>query len=132
MRGEGTQAAAPEESPRIALPERIPHHRLFRTGTLIGAVVLLLVCHAYIAAVMSRLPLYLERGHGYDTTTAGILVALPFLGSVLALVLIDFASQAMTRRGVSNRISRGLIPGAVVLVGGIASLVFPSWAAIRC
>ncbi|MFE1320912.1 MFS transporter [Kitasatospora phosalacinea] len=122
---EGPEDADSAPPQLAALPDDLPLRRVLGTRTVIGATALLFVAYADTAAKLSWLPLYLEKGLGYDTSTAGVLVALPFLGASLAIVAVGVASRALTRRGYGSRVTRGLVPGAVVLTGALLSLVYP-------
>ncbi|MFJ6805793.1 MFS transporter [Streptomyces anulatus] len=118
--GGAVDASAP------VLPESVPLRRLFSTGTLIGMALLFFVAYANTSVKVSWLPLYLREGLGYGATTAGNLVALPYLGSAIAVVLVGVLSSAMTRRGVGSRITRGILPGAMVLASGVCTIAFSS------
>ncbi|WP_329158477.1 MFS transporter [Streptomyces sp. NBC_01717] len=107
---------------RSALPERVPLGRLFRTGTFIGISLLFFVAYACTAVKVSWLPLYLQEGLGYDAETAGNLASLPYIGAVVSVLLVGVISTVMTQRGISNRITRGLLPAALVLVAGLCSI----------
>ncbi|MFI1826026.1 MFS transporter [Streptomyces sp. NPDC020412] len=125
----GPESAAGEEGPdggpaAVVLPQRVPLGSLFRTGTLIGAMLLFFVAYANTAIKVSWLPLYLEEGLGYSATTAGNLVALPYLGSATAVISVGFWSRSLTRRGVSNRITRGVLPAVMVLGSGTCVIAF--------
>ncbi|WP_329566027.1 MFS transporter [Streptomyces sp. NBC_01361] len=109
-----------------ALPERVPLRRLFSTGTLIGMALLFFVAYANTSVGVSWLPLYLRDGLGYDATTAGRLVVLPFLGAAVAVILVGVLSSALTRRGVGNRVTRGVLPAAMVLASGVCTVAFSS------
>lgn len=107
---------------RPVLPERVPLGRLFGTGTLIGISLLFFVAYAYTAVKVSWLPLYLQEGLGYDAETAGNLASLPYIGAVVSVLLVGVISTVMTRRGVSSRITRGLLPAVLVLFAGVCSM----------
>lgn len=109
-----------------ALPERVPLRRLFSTGTLIGMCLLFFVAYANTSVKVSWLPLYLREGLGYDATTAGNLVALPYLGSAIAVIAVGVLSAVLTRRGVGSRMTRGVLPGAMVLASGVCTIAFSS------
>ncbi|WP_326772063.1 MFS transporter [Streptomyces sp. NBC_01445] len=109
-----------------ALPEHVPLRRLFSTGTLIGMALLFFVAYANTSVGVSWLPLYLRDGLGYDATTAGKLVVLPFLGAAVAVILVGVLSSALTRRGVGNRVARGILPAAMVLASGVCTVAFSS------
>ncbi|WP_199919335.1 MFS transporter [Streptomyces sp. NRRL S-1824] len=100
----------------------MPLGRLFRTGTFIGISLLFFVAYACTAVKVSWLPLYLQEGLGYDAETAGNLASLPYIGAVVSVLLVGVISTVMTQRGISNRITRGLLPAALVLVAGLCSI----------
>ncbi|RFC70100.1 MFS transporter [Streptomyces sp. AcE210] len=108
------------------LPERVPLRRLFSTGTLIGMAILFFVAYANTSVGVSWLPLYLREGLGYDATTAGRLVVLPYLGAAVAVILVGVLSGALTKRGVGNRVTRGVLPAVMVLVSGVCTVAFSS------
>ncbi|MFD7779429.1 MFS transporter [Streptomyces sp. NPDC059753] len=114
------------EVAETVLPERVPLRRLFSTGTLIGMALLFFVAYANTSVGVSWLPLYLREGLGYDATTAGRLVVLPYLGATVAVILVGVLSGALTKRGVGNRIARGALPAAMVLVSGVCTVAFSS------
>ncbi|EDY62554.1 major facilitator superfamily transporter permease [Streptomyces pristinaespiralis ATCC 25486] len=107
-----------------ALPERVPLRRLFSTGTLIGTVLLFFVIQANSAIKISWLPLYLEEGLGYDSGTIGRLVALPYLGAAISVIVVGVFSRWLTRRGLSNRIARGVLPASMIVLAGLATMAF--------
>ncbi|MGW6754104.1 MFS transporter [Streptomyces sp. NPDC055006] len=113
------------EASTPVLPERVPLGRLFRTGTMIGMMLLFFVSYACTAVKVSWLPLYLREGLGYSAEAAGTLVALPFLGSAVAVIGAGLLSRAMTRRGIGSHITRGILPGVLVLCSAAATMTFP-------
>ncbi|MFI6285506.1 MFS transporter [Streptomyces sp. NPDC051018] len=102
----------------------VPLGRLFGTRTLIGMMLLFFVAYACTSVKVSWLPLYLEEGLGYDATTSGSLVALPYLGSALAIISVGLLSRSMTKRGMSNRATRGILPSVMVLASGLCTVAF--------
>lgn len=128
--GEGPEAASPGAEhgvvPLATLPDHLPLRRIFGTGTVIGLTCLLFVVYAFIALKVTWLPLYLRQGLGYDATTTGKLVALPYLGTVIAVVVVGIVSRTMTKRGMSNRASRGVLAAGLVIGSGLTTLCFPN------
>ncbi|MFI1869614.1 MFS transporter [Streptomyces jumonjinensis] len=118
--GHGGSTAAP------VLPERVPLKRLFGTGTLIGVPLLFFVAYANSSVKISWLPLYLQEGLGYDARTAGNLVALPYLGGAIAVIGVGMVSRSLAERGISNRITRGILPCVLVLASGLCTAAFSS------
>lgn len=108
----------------IQLPERLPLLRVFSTGTVIGIMLLFFVAYANTAMKVAWLPLYLREGLGYDAKTAGNLVALPYLGGAIAAIAIGVISGMLTKRGISNRITRGVLGASLVLASGVATIGF--------
>ncbi|MFI2209492.1 MFS transporter [Streptomyces sp. NPDC020141] len=108
----------------VELPERAPLRKVFATGTMIGLTTLILCAYAAVAVKVTWLKLYLQDGLGYTSQVAGNLVALPYLGSAVALVGVGFVSAALTRRGVSSRLARGVLGASLVLGSGLAMLAF--------
>lgn len=107
------------------LPERVPLSRLLGNGTVIGMSLLFFVAYACTAVKVSWLPLYLRQGLGYSAGTAGDLVTLPYLMAAVAVVVAGVLSRVMTKRGMSNRITRGVLPAALVLTSAVATVGFP-------
>lgn len=120
---EGAHDAAPGQDAPV-LPDRVPLGRLFGTRTLIGMMLLFFVAYACTSVKVSWLPLYLEEGLGYEDTTAGNLVALPYLGSALAIISVGLISRSMTKRGMSNRVTRGILPSVMVIASGLCTIAF--------
>jgi MFS family permease len=127
---DGPIEASLTSNPATADSGPAPHEpvrlrRLFATPTVIGAMLLMFAVYGDAAAKLSWLPLYLEKGLGYDPTTSATYVAIPLLVAALATIAVGLISRAMTRRGLSNRASRGLLPSALTLVGGLVTLAYP-------
>ncbi|MEU6264614.1 MFS transporter [Saccharopolyspora shandongensis] len=120
----GRSSGEPERQDAPA--DDVPVRTLLRTGTIIGILILFFVSYCNVALKVSWMPMYLREGLGYDATTAGKLITLPYLGTAAFLVLAGMASRLMTKRGVSNRIARGLFPVALVLMGGLSTIAFAS------
>lgn len=106
------------------LPERLPLRKVFGTGTVIGIMALFFVAYANTSVKVGWLPLYLREGLGYSAGTAGKLVSLPYLGGAVAVILVGWISGRMTRRGMSNRVTRGVLGASLVLASGLTTVVF--------
>ncbi|MFE5797130.1 MFS transporter [Streptomyces sp. NPDC056503] len=106
------------------LPDRVPLRRVFGTGTVVGIMVLFFVAYANTSVKVGWLPLYLREGLGYSAGTAGTLVSLPYLGGAVAVILIGWISGRMTKRGMSNRVTRGVLGASLVLASGVATAAF--------
>ncbi|MFC9789705.1 MFS transporter [Rhodococcus sp. NPDC127528] len=117
---EPAEASTPSET----VVERLPYRRLLLSGTVFGACVLFFATYTNAAIKVTWLPLYLREGLGYDATTAGNLVTLPYLASAFMMISAGLASRLMTKRGVSNRIARSGFAAALVGLGGISTIAF--------
>ncbi|MFJ8861811.1 MFS transporter [Streptomyces sp. NPDC102451] len=120
---EGPESGAAATHPTtVPLPDRVPLRRLFGTRTVIGVHILFFAAYCSASVKISWMPLYLREGLGYDARTAGQLVTLPYAATALFIILSGFVSRALTERGVPNRITRGLIPCALMGAGGLCTL----------
>ncbi|MGW1676194.1 MFS transporter [Saccharopolyspora sp. NPDC002376] len=113
-----------EAMPVAVLPDRVPMYRLLGTGTVIGLMLLVFSAYATTAVKATWLPLYLRQGLGYGAEATGKLVALVYLAAAIAIVAAGVVSRMMTKRGFSNRVTRGVLPGALVLTGGLTTIAF--------
>ncbi|MEU5974650.1 MFS transporter [Streptomyces sp. NPDC047315] len=106
------------------LPDRVPLRKIFGTGTVLGIMLLLFMTYTNTTLKITWLTLYLEEGMGYGDKTAKQLTALPYVGAAVAAISIGVVSAALTRRGFSNRVTRGLLGSSLVLASGLATVTF--------
>lgn len=111
-------AASPEDDRRASIGE------LARNRTVIGVAVLMFATYCSSAIKISWLPLYFHSGLGYDKETAGRLVALPYGATAILLIAAGLLSRALTKRGVTNRISRGVLPSLMLGCAGVSTFAF--------
>lgn len=97
--------------------------RQLATPTILGVGLLTFVGYWTTTLRVSWLPLYLEQGLGYDTTTSGQLVTLPYAVAAVAAIGAGVLSNRMVARGVSRRIARGWLSAAFVVIGGVCMYV---------
>ncbi|AKE88224.1 MULTISPECIES: MFS transporter [Rhodococcus] len=107
------------------LPERVPYRRLLTSGTIVGITLLFFATYCSVALKISWLPLALRQGLGYDKVATGWLVSLPYLCGAILMIVFAAVSRAMTRRGASVRAARGLLPCALVALGGLSTIAWP-------
>ncbi|MGW6461790.1 MFS transporter, partial [Streptomyces sp. NPDC055078] len=117
--------AGERQAARSPLPQRLPLVKVLTTRTLIGLAVLFVSTFAIMSVKITWLPMYLRQGLGYDAGTASRLVSLTYLGVAIAVVATGLVSSAMTRKGMSNRTTRGVLAGGVVVFAGLATVTFP-------
>ncbi|MFI1829513.1 MFS transporter [Streptomyces sp. NPDC020412] len=121
---EGNQGSAGAHAAGNVLPDRVPLRAALTTASVIGISVMFFAAYASTALKISWLKPYLEQGLGYEARTAGNLTALPYLGGMVAVIAIGFVSAALTRRGVSSRMSRGVLGASLVIGAGVLHLAW--------
>ncbi|MDD7916341.1 MFS transporter [Actinomycetospora callitridis] len=113
---------SPEETAAADAPRKRTDWRLvgrqLATPTILGVGLLTFVGYWTTTLRVSWLPLYLEQGLGYDTTSAGRLVTLPYAVAAVAAIGAGLLSNRMVARGVARRIARGWLSAAFVVTGG--------------
>ncbi|MDO1481609.1 MFS transporter [Rhodococcus ruber] len=102
----------------------VPTRRILLSGTWIGSVVAVFAAYWGAALILSWLPAYLTSGLGYSATAAGTLTTLPWIAGAIALLTQGWLTQRLMRRGVSSRMARGVLGGAVMITAGICTLGF--------
>lgn len=103
---------------------RLPYRTIFVTGTWIGSVVAVSAAYWSLAILLSWLSPYLQNVLGYDPTTAGFLVTLPWAAGAVLLTAQGAITNWLMRRGVSGRWARGFLGGAALIVSGFALVAF--------
>jgi len=68
---------------------------------------------------------YLIKGLGLAQSSIGFLGALGSGGSAVAMLATGWYSQRLLSRGVSSRLSRGILGGLSVVLGGAALVMLP-------
>jgi MFS family permease len=68
---------------------------------------------------------FLIKGLGLAQSSIGLLGALPAGGTVIAAIAAGWYSQRLLARGVSSRVSRGILGGLCVALGGAALTIMP-------
>jgi MFS family permease len=115
-RGEGAAAADTTSSGRV------PLWRTLVTSTSLGCALSAFAAYWALALIVAWVPPYLEAGLGYSRTETGFLTTLPWIAMTVAALVLAFVVQRLLEVGVSGRMTRGVIGGACVLIGGLAVL----------
>lgn len=108
----------------VRLPGRVPWRRLLTRPTVLGIALLLFCGYWSVSLKVTWLPLYLREGLGYSAGETGWLVSLPYASGVGLSLLFGWLSGTLTRRGLSGRVTRGLIPCGMFLGTGVAMIGF--------
>lgn len=127
VREEGPYGSARDAQPVPGAPAAPEHRasylRILASGTFVGSILLGFAAYFGLALSVAWLPRFLEEGRGFSPTAAGNAVAIFWtVGGVITLGA-GILSERLTRRGVSTTWSRGMVAVAVVLVGGVATLL---------
>jgi sugar phosphate permease len=116
------QKRATQETTRHSVPWK----NIFLSPTFLGGAVAVFTMYALAAVVLTWLPSYFEVGLGYSRLQAGTMFGIPSIAAMLALFVSTFVSDRLISRGASSRVLRGVLPGAVLLLCGLALVTLPS------
>lgn len=114
---EGTLVDLPKEDGGT-LPLAIPYRHLLTCPSILAITFACFACYWGLSIGLTWFTSYLIRGLGYSQTVAGNLTVVPWVLGAAILLIGGAISQRLTAKGVSSRVARGLLPAAVVLVGG--------------
>lgn len=107
------------------LPVHVPYRRLLTSGTVVGLTVMFFATYCATAVKISWLPLALRQGLGYDAGGTGWLISLTYLCTAVLIIAFGVVSRAMTKRGASIRVSRGLLSCGLVAASGVFTMAWP-------
>lgn len=108
----------------VQLPDRVQWRLLLTRPTIFGIGLLLFCGYWSVSLKVTWLPLYLREGLNYEPGETGWLVTLPYASGVTLSLLFGFVSGVLTQRGVSSRVTRGLIPGVMFFATGASMITF--------
>ena len=100
------------------------YRTLLTTGTVVGIALLTFFSYWSTTLKVAWLPVYLSDGLGYDTITAGRMIMLPYAFAAAGAIGAGFLSNRLTVRGVSRRVSRGLLAGGLIVASGLSMVAF--------
>lgn len=105
------------------LEQHVPYRRIFFSGTFVGSILLGFAAYFGVALAVTWVPQFLQDGHGLSATAAGNVVAIYWAVAGVLVLGTGIVSQRLTLRGVSTTWSRGMLSVAMVLAGGILTLL---------
>ena len=111
-------AAAPH---RNSAP-RVPYRRLLLSRTALGVYLAGFGAYWVVALNITWLANYLIKGLGLAPAAAAWVVALPAVMQMVLAPCFALVSQFLTRRGVSSRVSRGLLGTLCVVTAGASMM----------
>jgi MFS family permease len=99
---------------------RLPYFRLLTCPTILAVCFAGFASYWGIALGLTWFTSYLRLGLGYSQQVGGNLSVLPWLFGFIVLMVGGIASQRLKSRGVSSRLSRGVLAAVPMIVGGCA------------
>jgi MFS family permease len=122
----GKDAPAESAAARGTEPEvvDVPLTALAKSATLIGVALLMFFGYWSTTLKVAWLPLYLSDGLGYSTLATGRLVMIPYAVAAIGSISAGALSTRLLAKGVSRRVARGYLTGALVVASGIAMFGF--------
>ncbi len=105
--------------------EHVPWVEFWTDRTVAANFIMAMACYWVTGLSITWLAPYLQLGLGYTPKDTGWLVSV-ILGSQIGIqMVISYGSHRLLGAGFSSRISRGLVTGGSVAVGGVAMALAP-------
>jgi MFS family permease len=104
---------------------RAPYRRLLLSRTAIGVFAAGFAAYWIIALNIVWLANYLIKAVHMSATQAGWVITLPSIMQMVFAPLCAYLSMALSRRGFSSRISRGVLGSICVVIAGVALASVP-------
>jgi ACS family D-galactonate transporter-like MFS transporter len=100
----------------------VPYRRLILDPTLAGCILLTFVGYSVLSVGFTWFPAYLRLALGYPAADAGWLFSLIVGAGIPVTLAVSFLSQWLAGKGVSSRLSRGVMTSVPVALAGLALL----------
>jgi MFS family permease len=101
----------------------VPYLTLLTSRTTIGVALAGFAGYWALTLAVVWLPSFLIKAAGFTATKTGWIVVLPSLMQMFLSPAIGFVSDRLRMRGVTSRVSRGIITGSCVLIAGLAMVL---------
>jgi MFS family permease len=121
----GAEGPLRDNSHGVADGTVIPYRTLLTCRTVLGAFVIGFAAYWLLTLAFVWLPAYLNRGMGYTPREASWIVTLPSLCQIATQPAICILSERLNRRGMSSRLSRGVMASGCVLLAGLLAAFMP-------
>ncbi len=103
--------------------EHVSYSALLTSRTFLGVTLAGYAAYWAVTLAVVWLPSFLIKAGGYSPTATGWIVMLPPMLQLCLSPTLGFISQKMRARGVSSRVSRGVLTSCCVMVAGIAMIL---------
>lgn len=108
-----------------AAEPRIPYARLLTSRTFVGCVVATFGAFWAMSLGLTWFTTYIVAGLGFSQHDAGLISILPWIFGAAIVLCTGALSQALTTRGVSTRLARGVLGSLPLIAGGLILLTLP-------
>ena len=103
----------------------VPYLTLLFNRTVVSSWCAAFGAYWSLSLVFSWFTPYLIEARGISQHDAGFVSTLPWIASIVVTFGGSWLSAALSRRGASSRISRGVVGGGAVALGGAALILLP-------
>jgi MFS family permease len=103
--------------------DHVSYAALLTSRTFIGVTLAGFAAYWAVTLAVVWLPSFLITAIGYSPTAVGWIVVLPPMLQLALSPAISLVSQRLHARGMSSRMSRGLVTGCSVMLSGIAMMM---------
>jgi MFS family permease len=112
---------------------RIPYFSLLTSRTFIGCVAATFGAYWALSLGLTWFTSFIVQGLGFSQQQAGFISILPWIFGATIVMLTGWISQILTARGVSTRVSRGVLGSVPLIVGGsfLAALPYVGGAGMK-
>jgi MFS family permease len=107
------------------VPLRVGYAQLLLCPTILGCWAASFGANWALSLALTWQGAYLIKGLGLAQSSTGLLGALPAGGSAVAMLVTGWYSQRLLSRGATSRLSRGILGGLSVVLGGVALAMLP-------
>jgi MFS family permease len=121
----GKEGPIAEIDPAMARALRVPYAQLILSRTFIGCVAASFSAYWALSLGLTWFTPFLVAGLGFSQQQAGFISVLPWIFGATIVLLTGWLSQAMLARGISTRISRGVLGAAPLVAGGLFMGLMP-------
>lgn len=112
----------PHETGGKAAVREQPLKRILADPTVWGNIILHFVAFWSLAASLTWLPAYFQRGLGFDNVTAGRIFGLVVAATIPVVILSSWWSQRLIAKGWSSRNARGRFASLWLVLAGLAMM----------
>lgn len=121
----GREGPLVEPAAIVDRADRVPYAALIFSRTFIGCVIATFGAYWSLSLGLTWFVPFAVQGLGFSQTASGYLTILPWGVGAITVIAGGVISQLLTARGVSTRVSRGLVGTIPLAIGGCFTLMLP-------